>query len=95
MKKLVLLLLSGVCIKIPQYRKKEHLEPYDGFWLNLDPDRLYEIEKDIINQVVLPEGMLTKPRCIFQVNIGFEYICDVEKAREVRKEAIELWKERH
>ena len=32
-------------------------ETYDGFWLNFNPDKLHEIEKDIVKQTRVPEGV--------------------------------------
>lgn len=68
-------------------------ESYDGFWLNFDPDRLYEIEKDIVGKVELPKKLYKT----FLVDdiwlvVSSSDICNVEKAREKRKKAIEGWK---
>lgn len=67
---------------------------YDGFWLNFDPDRLHEIEKNIVKRVKLPkklhETFLTDD---FWAVVRSGNICNVEKTREERKKAIEAWKE--
>lgn len=79
-------------VKEPVYRKKEPAAPSDGFWMNFDPDRLYEIEKDIVEKVTLPPGMARDFAYVLQISIFYEYICDLKKAREVRECAIEDWK---
>lgn len=79
-------------VKEPVYRKKEPVAPSDGFWMNFDPDRLYEIEKDIVEKVILPPGMARDFVYVLQIGIFYEYICDLKKAREVRERAIEDWK---
>lgn len=80
-------------VKEPVYRKKDPVVPGDGFWMHFDPDRLYEIEKDIVKNVILPPGMTRNFVYLLQIDILYEYICDLKKAREVREEAIEAWKE--
>ena len=80
-------------VKEPEYRKKEPDVPSDGFWIHFDPDRLYEIEKDIVKKVILPPGMTRDFVYVLQIGILYEYICNLKKAREVREEAIEAWKE--
>lgn len=80
-------------VKEPEYRKKEPDVPSDGFWIHFDPDRLYEIEKDIVKKVMLPPGMTRDFVYVLQIGILYEYICNLKKAREVREEAIEAWKE--
>ena len=67
--------------------------PVTGFWIHFDPDRLYEIEKDIVKKVILPPGMTRDFVYVLQIGILYEYICNLKKAREVREEAIEAWKE--
>ena len=67
-------------------------ESYDNFWLNFDPDRLHEIEMDIVKRVVLPpmhESYLTDD--IWAV-VGSWRICDMEATRAAREEAIRRWK---
>ena len=60
--------------------------------MNFDPDRLYEIERDIVEKVELPKKM-TKDfvTYVFQIDILFKYICDVKEAREKREKMREAW----
>jgi hypothetical protein len=55
---------------------------YDGFWLNFDPDRLYAIEKDIVERLVLPEDT---PEIYLvediEVYISTDQMLDPEKAK--------------
>lgn len=73
--------------------RTEILETYDGFWLNFDPDRLYEIEKDIVKRVVLPEKLhdffLAND---FDIAVSSQDVCDIARVREERQKAIEDWK---
>ena len=68
-------------------------ESYDGFWLNLDPDRLFEIEKDIVKRVELPEKMhesfLTDD---FGIIVMWSDICNPREAKEKREKAVKEWK---
>ena len=65
----------------------------EGFWLNLDPDRLHEIERAIVERVEVP-GQIQKWYLThdFEVLVFNEEILDVEKAREKRQKARERWK---
>lgn len=81
--------------KSPEERQEMRLpDSYDGFWLNLDPDRLHAIEKDIVKRVVLPTKMpemfLTDD---FQIIVTRDMLLsDIDKVKEERMKAIELWK---
>ncbi len=58
---------------------------YDGFWLDIDPDRLYAIEKDIVKRLVLPED--TEETYLvddFKVFVNPDEILDPEKAKAKR-----------
>ena len=80
--------------KTPAERQKTAApERYDGFWLNFEPDRLYEIEKDIVKRVVLPEKLqdffLTND---FEIAVSGKDICDLEATKAERQKAIKAWK---
>lgn len=61
--------------------------------MNIDPDRLHAIEKDIVKRVVLPEKM---PEILltdgFNILIMPRDLGDIKKIKEERKKAIERWK---
>lgn len=66
----------------------------EEFWLNFDPDRLHEIERDIVKRVVLPEKM---PEMLLTDDIYISIVpnhdlTDVKSLQEKRKEAIARWK---
>ena len=78
-------------LQIGQIVRKRQCYPdhYDGFWLNIDPDRLHEIEQDIVKRFKVPEisedrlkDLLTEdlPFCVFS-----NEILEVEKVMKVRK----------
>ena len=68
-------------------------DSFDGFWLNIDPDKLSEIEKDIVEQVELPKRM---HKSFIEDDIWIvmntEDVVNVERAREKRQKAIASWK---
>lgn len=67
---------------VPQWRPPV---AYDGFWLDIDPDRLYAIEKDIVKRLVLPEDMEeTYLVDDFEVFVDPDEILDPEKAKAKR-----------
>ena len=85
-------LLQVTCFSM-FYRYPSESRPYDGFWLNLSPDKLYRIERDIVAKVVLP-GKMNESYLIddFEVVIGNDQICDIEQTRKKRQEAVASWK---
>lgn len=86
-------LLQVTCFSFDTYDYRSR--PYDGFWLNFDPDRLYKIEREIVEKVELPDKMnksyLTDD---FKIIVSYLAICDVEKARAARQKAIKGWKKK-
>lgn len=72
---------------------REAERPYDGFWLNFDPDRLREIEKAIVEGVEIPEQInesyLTDD---IDVALSFMHFRDIDKNMTERQKAIEAWK---
>ena len=62
-------------------------ETYDGFWLNFNPDKLHEIEKDIVKQTRVPEGVyeveLTED---FPLTLYWNQIYDPGKAKKEHEE---------
>lgn len=55
---------------------------YNGLWLNLSPDRLHELEKRIVEELIVPEMFdVYGTDDIFQLVTGSE-IADPKKARE-------------
>ena len=69
---------------------------YNGFWLNLSPDRLHELEKAIVNEVVVPDDYELYGTDDFVELLGASDIVDPEKTRQEeerqRQEMIELGK---
>lgn len=67
---------------------------YNGFWLNFDPDRLHEIEKDIIKRVEVPERIhrtfLTDE---MYIALTPSQIINIEESRREREKAVRSWKE--
>lgn len=70
----------------------EPIPPYNGFWLNLDPDRLHEIEKAIVKQVRLPR-QLQKGYIRHDIPVVFDNseVIDLDKIQKERKRAIWTW----
>ena len=67
---------------------------YNGFWLNLSPDRLHELEKAIVNEVVVPDDYELYGTDDFVELLGASDIVDPEKMRQKeekqRQENLEL-----
>ena len=67
---------------------------YNGFWLNLSPDRLHELEKAIVNEVVVPDDYELYGTDDFVELLGASDIVDPEKMRQEeerqRQENLEL-----
>ena len=59
---------------------------YDGFWLNLPPDRLHELEKRIVEELTVPkEYEIYGTEDFFELVMNSE-IADPEKARDIQKD---------
>ena len=66
---------------------------YEGFWLNIDPDKLNEIEKDIVKRVKLPKRMhKSYVEDDIWIVVNNKDVVNVEQTRENRKKAITAWK---
>ena len=85
-----------VGLQVPEVRElMGNPESYDGFWLNFDPDRLNEIEKDIVKRVVIPKEMYEVYQTNdFRVCVTCEDVFEPEKAKKRMKEEINKWKNR-
>ena len=77
----------------PPEKRQDYPASHNDFWLNIDPDRLHAIEKDIVKRVLLPEKM---PEILltddFNILIMPRDLGDIKKIKEERKKAIERWK---
>lgn len=66
-----------------RYRAGEDPSKYNGFWLNLSPDRLHELETAIVGELVVPDSFYEffGTSYDFAVVLFGEDIVDPEKAR--------------
>lgn len=66
----------------------------EPFWLNLDPDRLYELEQIILNKLELPTNLQeTYFESDFSILISSDQIQNIKETRKRRKAAIKEWKQ--
>ena len=77
----------------PNEIDKYRLDPYDGFWLNLAPDRLYAIEQAIVKKVEVPKQIqLTFLTDDFMVLLSNEQIVKSEEMKIKGMKARDRWK---
>ena len=82
-------------LRIPPERRYEGLrfpDHYDGFWLNIDPDRLHEIEQDIVKSLKVKmtreeqEAFLGRD---LSIHLRCDEILEVEKVIKEKKKSDE------
>ena len=84
----------GLHYLTPEQRERGvYPDSYDDFWLNLDPDKLSEIEKDIVEQVELPKRMhKSYIEDDIWIVMNSRDVVNVERVKEKRQKAIAAWK---
>ena len=71
------------------WRTRGHVKDtlsYNGLWLNLSPDRLYELEKRIVEEVIVPEEYEIYGTGDFPEFLTGSEIVDPEIARSIQKD---------
>ena len=92
------------CLGTPPERRYESLrypDHYDGFWLNIDPDRLYKIEQDIVKRLKVPKMTKKELKDFRMRDLTIHLRCDeildigkvIKEKKKLNEQDMKDWRE--